>query len=102
MAITTAYTEPPAIIRREPDRVQGREGRQIETNIRQIYEGLRRSLQWGELLIIPDEAKAMKNLNDIDLAYGPPKRRYTKRVRYHFTGRGEPLSYEIGDDTIIE
>ena len=28
----------------------------------------------------------------------PPKRTYTKRVRYRFIGKGKPLPYDLDDD----
>ncbi len=101
MAIATvAYAEPPAIVRREYNGVQGREGKQIEAAVRQICEGLRHSFQWNKLLTTTGEEGQSTSLEVADLAYGPAKRTYTKRVRYHYVGRGKPLPYEIDDNTM--
>jgi len=103
MAIATvACTEPPAIVRRRQDGVRGREGQQIEETLKQIYHALHRSQQWERLLTPPTEVKEIESLEVSDLNYGPPKRTYTWRVRYHFAGRGEPLPYELDDDTKME
>jgi hypothetical protein len=101
MAIATvAYAEPPAIVRRESNGLQGREGKQIEAAVRQICEGLRHSFQWNKLLTATREEGQLASLDVADLAYGPAKRTYTKRVRYDYIGRGKPLPYGIDDDTM--
>lgn len=106
IAITT-YAEPPAIVRRESNKVQGVEGRLLENSIRQIFERLQLSAEWKAALSRSREPNEIGNdqldsLELADLAYGPPKRTYTARVRYRFTGRGTPLPYELDDDLISE
>lgn len=69
MAIATvAYAEPPAIVRREQDRVQGREGQAIEKFLRQIYKETRLSQQWKELLAStePAERRMVEAANQMD------------------------------------
>lgn len=54
MAIACA--EPPALVRREQNEVQGNEGRQVEHILRQILNGLRRSQPWQALLASTEAA----------------------------------------------
>ncbi len=104
-ATAPTYYCPPAIVREqrtESMQASGDEGRFLEDRIFEIRRAFADSRQWQAVIkqvVAAEDASADENRFSVSsLNVILPKRTYSRRVRYHFAGRGRPLPYDEFND----